>query len=301
MMSAMEQQEKAENTFSYHAMGTRWGVTIWDVLPKEELARLEKEILSRSQAFEQTFSRFKESSFVWKLSTMTGICEVPADLVTMLRVYRSLYTPSMHKLNPLIGHTISDLGYDKDYSLTPKSEIRRVPDFLESVKILDNTHIELREHVLIDLGALGKGYFVDRIAEYLEREGVREYLVNGSGDIAYRRESEVIHAGLEDPEDPTKVIGVLPLKGKGAFCASSGLRRAWKGHHHTIDPETHESPKDIIATWVHAENACLADALATCLFFVPEGNFRPAFDFECAVMKNGRSVVASSGFHARFS
>jgi thiamine biosynthesis lipoprotein len=281
-------------------MGTAWSVTLWNELSPQKLAHLEKEIVARSHAFEQTFSRFKDDSLVWKLSKTTGVCEVPTDLVAMLRVYRSLYTPSMHKLNPLIGHTISDLGYDKDYSLTPKAHIRSAPDFLETVKIVDGTHIELREHALMDLGALGKGYFVDRIAEYLREEGITEFLVNGSGDIAYERVEGVIRAGLEDPEDPTKVIGVMELSGKGAFCASSTLRRAWKGHHHTIDPTTGDSPKDIIATWVWAGSACLADALATCLFFIPEGNFRPAFDFECAVMKNGRSISASSGFRAQF-
>ncbi len=218
----------------------------------------------------------------------------------MLRVYRSLYTPSMRKFTPLIGNTISDLGYDKEYSLTPKEKIRPTPDFLETLRIIDETHIELREETLIDLGGLGKGYFVDRIAEYLCEEGVEEFLVNGSGDIAYQRRQGVIRAGLEDPEDHSKVIGLVELTGKGAFCASSGSRRVWGKYHHTIDPDTHTSPTEIRATWVQAESAVLADALATCLFLIPEDNFRPAHDFESCIMKTGRSIKASSGFRAQF-
>jgi FAD:protein FMN transferase len=237
---------------------------------------------------------------VWRLSKITGVVEVPFDFVAMLRVYRSLYTPSMHKLNPLIGHTISDLGYDKDYSLVKKETIRPTPDFFEAVRIVDDTHIELKEEVLIDLGALGKGYFVDRIAEYLEVEEVEEYLVNGSGDVAYRRNHGVIRAGLEDPEDHSKIIGVIELSGRGAFCASSGSRRKWGKHHHTIDPDTGESPMDVLGTWVLSDTACLADALATCLFFIPESNFRPAHEFESCVIKTGRSIAASSGFRAHF-
>ncbi len=289
----------SHKTFTYQSMGTTWVITLWDNIPNEKFLTLQKTIVDRSTIFDHTYSRFIDGSLVWRLSERTGVQEVPHDLVTMLRMYRSLYTPSMHKFTPLIGNTLSDLGYDKDYSLTQKEHIRPTPDFLETVKILDDTHIELREQTLIDLGGLGKGYFVDRIAEYLRAEGIEEFLVNGSGDIAYQRAHGVIRAGLEDPQDHSKVIGVIELSGTGAFCASSGSRRTWGKYHHTIDPDTHSSPTDILATWVLAENAVLADALATCLFFIPEDNFRPAHDFESLIMKNGRSIKASSGFRAQ--
>lgn len=295
-----EQTEDKGWEFSYESMGTRWRVVIWDTLSDDKKTELQNEIVAQSQRFDQTYSRFISDSFITTLSTMTGVVEVPPDLVAMLRVYRSLYTPSMQKLNPLIGHTISDLGYDKEYSLVQKDIIRSTPNFLETVKIIDETHIELKEKVLIDLGALGKGFFVDRIANYLRKEEVTEFLVDGSGDIAFQRTQGVVHAGLEDPEDHSKVIGVVELTGRGALCASSGSRRKWGKHHHTIDPDTGESPMEVLGTWVLADTACLADALATCLFFTPESNFRPAHEFESCIMKTGRSISRSSGFRAQF-
>jgi thiamine biosynthesis lipoprotein len=286
--------------FTFESMGTSWTVTLWDELDPQVLENLRTTIIARATAFDHTYSRFIDDSLVWKIAKGAGTYEVPTDLVAMLRIYRSLYTPSMRKLNPLIGHTISDLGYDKDYSLEEKAVVRETPDFLDTLKIIDDTHIELKAEALIDLGALGKGYFVDRIAEYLREEGIEEYLVDGSGDIVYSKNEGFIIAGLEDPEDQSKIIGTLELKGRGAFCASSGARRRWKGFHHTIDPESGTSPDEVLATWVIAKDASLADALATCLFFVPEGNFRPAHEFEACIMKNGRRIVASPGFRARF-
>lgn len=286
-------------TLRYEAMGTGWAVTIWDGVFDERFATLSEEILRRTAEFERTYSRFLPDSFIQKISEKTGVIETPPELVPMLRLYRSLYVPSLMKLNPLIGNTISDLGYDATYSLKPKATIRKTPDLIETLRIIDDTHIEMREAALIDLGALGKGYFVDRIAEYLESEGIEEYLVDGSGDIRYRRNNGVIRAGLEDPDDYTKVIGVIELQGSGAFCASSGSRRKWENFTHTIDPTTNTSPTDIIAVWVLAKEAALADALATCLSFAPESNFRPAHEFECCVMKTGREVSLSSGFRAQ--
>lgn len=286
-------------TMRYEAMGTNWAVTLWDNIPNNRYEALHEEILRRTESFERTYSRFIPDSFISRISTQVGVIETPPDLVPMLRLYRALYTPSLKKLNPLIGNTISDLGYDATYSLRRKETIRKTPDLLETLRILDDTHIEIREPALIDLGALGKGYFVDRLAEYLEEEGVREYLVDGSGDIRYQREAGIIRAGLEDPEDHTKAIGVLELVGKGAFCASSGSRRKWANLTHTIDPSTNTSPTEVLAVWVLAKEAALADALATCLSFAPPDNFRPAHDFEHCVMKTGRQVFLSSGFNAQ--
>lgn len=290
--------ETGGRTLRYSAMGTGWAVTIWDDITDERFASLSSEILRKSGEFERTYSRFLPDSFISRIATETGVIETPPDLVPMLRLYRALYVPSGKKLNPLIGNTISDLGYDPAYSLKEKDVIRPTPDFIEALRIIDDLHIEMREPALIDLGALGKGYFVDRIADYLLDEGIEEFLVDGSGDIRYRRTSGIIRAGMEDPDDHKKVVGVLELTGEGALCASSGSRRAWGTHTHTIDPQSLSSPKEVVATWVRAKDAALADALATCLFFVSDEQFRPAHDFECAVMQNGRQVFLSPGFGA---
>ncbi len=296
-MATLENDGK---TFSYRSMGTAWAVTIWNELSPERLLKIEGAVVAMSQEFDRTYSRFIPTSFITELSRKTGVVEVPKDLVEMLQAYRMLYIPSNKKLNPLIGFTISDLGYDESYSLKEKPIVRATPDLLETVRIVDKTHIDITEPVLIDLGALGKGYFVDRIADSLRENGISEFLVDGSGDIAYRREQGVIHAGLEDPDDNAKVIGTIELSGEGALCASSGSRRRWGKYHHTIDPESHASPEGVGATWVMAKNAALADALATCLFFVPPEQFQPAHTFDWCIMKSGREVSFSSGFRARF-
>jgi hypothetical protein len=125
------------HSFSYESMGTTWKVTLWDDLTQSQKEKIEHEVVTKTKHFDQTFSRFIPTSLISMLAEKTGVVEVPSDLVAMLRLYRSLYTPSMQKLNPLIGHTISDLGYDKEYSLTPKTQIRPTPQFLETLKIVD--------------------------------------------------------------------------------------------------------------------------------------------------------------------
>jgi FAD:protein FMN transferase len=279
-------------TFAYESMGTHWKITIWDTITDTQLEHYRKAIWELSDAFDHTYSRFKRSSLIWKLAEQTGTIEVPTELVEMLAWYKQLYEPSNNKLNPLIGFTISDLGYDDTYSLIPKKEVRIVPD-LGIVQIVDHSHIHLSDLVLIDLGALGKGYFVDIIYNYLRKQGLQHFLVDGSGDIRFIG-PEPIRIGLEHPSDPTQIIGVAEMQGK-AMCASAGNRRKWDKYTHIIDPTTNTSPQEIAASWVIADTAVLADALATCLFFVAPENFT-SFNFEYCLLNHELKVKSSSGW-----
>lgn len=288
---------QAPQSFGYQSMGTMWKISIWDTLDPAVFADLQQSILEQSDSFDQTYSRFIKSSLIWSLSKKRGIVEVPRDLIHMLRLYEKFFDATSGKVSPLIGFALSDLGYDSEYSLKPKPAIRPVPDFHTALKILDDTHIELRESVLIDLGALGKGYFVDVLSLYLKGKGIRRFLVDGSGDIFYQGNGESIRAGLEDPHDATKAIGVLDMR-QGSMCASGINRRKWDKFHHVLDPTSLTSPQEILAVWVLADTAALADGLTTCLFFVEPETLRDIFQFEYCIMNRERKVKRSKGFEA---
>lgn len=283
--------------FSYQSMGTTWSIAIWDPIAESALQEIQSTIVRQSKDFDHTYSRFIQSSFIWSLAQKTGRIEVPADLVRMLRLYERFNRLSRGKCNPLIGYAMSDLGYDAEYSLKTKERVRPVPNFSSALRIIDDTHIELTESVLIDLGALGKGYFVERISAYLNQQGIRRYLVDGSGDMTYKGNGEALRVGLEHPGDPSKVIGVVELL-DGSMCGSGSNRRRWGDYHHTIDPDFLSSPGDIIATWVIAESAAIADGLATCLFLCEPEAFERELAFDYCLLNTDYNVKRSAGFTA---
>lgn len=283
---------------SYKSMGTDWKITIWDDVPEKELEIIEKEIHNILEDFDQTYSRFIETSLVSKIAKEKGTYTVPRDFIEMLKIYFELYLPSEKKLNPLIGFTISDLGYDAKYSLTPKENIRKTPDLMESVKIINDCEIETFCPVLFDFGALGKGYAVDKVSDFLKCKSLQKFLVNGSGDIYYRG-NEKIKVGLEDPEDENKVIGTIEMN-SGAMCASSTNRRKWREYHHMVDPTTSLPTERVTSVWVITEKAVWADALASCLFFVPPENLEKNFKFEYCILDYQRKIKYSAGFKADF-
>lgn len=282
-------------SFSYESMGTKWEITVWDPVEDAVLEEIRKEVVSLSDDFDRTYSRFIKTSLVWKIAEKAGVYEVPSDFIKMLKWYIDFYELSGKKLNPLIGFTISDLGYDAEYSLIPKENIRPTPDLLETVSIVDESHIKTAESVLFDFGALGKGYFVDKITDLLKKKGFGYFMVNGSGDIHYVGPAP-LRVGLEHPDDKSKVIGAIDMA-EGAMCASGTNRRTWDKHHHVIDPATSSSVEGMTASWVIAENAVLADALASCLFFAPPENFKD-YKFEYCLMNAEQKVKRSEGFNA---
>lgn len=282
---------------AYKAMGTQWNITLWDAVSDDAWNDIGADIQKRSGEFEETYSRFRQSSLIWSLSRKLGVTEVPDDLVKMLRLYETLHDLSGGKCNPLIGFSLSDLGYDAEYSLREKQEIRQTPDFHSAIRIIDETHIELLQNVLIDLGALGKGYFVDLLAGFLTGKGYEHFLVDGSGDIFYKGNGHPIRAGLEHPGDTSKVIGVVEMT-DGAMCSSAGNRRKWGKHTHIVDPQSLTSPEKILATWVTAESCALADGIATCLFFVDPDQMKRAGTFEYCILNDEYKVKRSEGFVA---
>lgn len=280
-------------SYSFTALGTRWRLGLRGESATEAFAALE----AMAHAFDITYSRFIPDSLVSQLAKTPGRHTVPRDLVAMLRLYEELYHATGGAVNPAIGFALEDTGYDSAYTLEAKTAVRSVPPLPSVLTIHGDTDIELHEPVLLDLGALGKGYLVDVLFREAKSLGFADVLIDGSGDIRYDA-SEPIVCGLEDPREAGKVIGTLSLQ-SGALCASATNRRRWEGYSHYLDPHTKTSPTYVVATWVVAETAALADGLSTALFFVPPEDLAQ-FSFAYCIMNHEGRIKKSTDFAADF-
>jgi thiamine biosynthesis lipoprotein len=146
----------------------------------------------------------------------------------------------------------------------------------------------------LDFGAAGKGYLIDLVAKVLKENGVVKYCINAGGDILYQNDMP-IRVGLENPANTEQVIGVCTLA-HGSICGSAGNRRAWGDFTHIINPKTLSSPRNILAVWVCAKTAIVADALATCLFFVPAETLTDTYQFEYVIVRDDFSLEKSAHF-----
>lgn len=281
----------------WDALGTHFAITIWDEIGPEKFRHIADACIARTTEFDKLYSRFRTDSLITQLAGERGEKEVPADLVAMLRLYEKLFRVTGGKINPAIGNALQDTGYDIEYSLKEKDIIRPIPPLPDVLTITDNTHILLGDDVLLDLGALGKGYLVDQLYDLLRGAGVERFLVDGSGDIRFSRGGDgEITCGLEHPYDTSLAIGTFRLM-DGALCASATNRRRWGDRHHYIDPDSKTSPEMISATWVRANTAALADGLSSALFFFDPESLAE-FSFDYLIVNKELKIKISDGFLA---
>lgn len=133
----------------------------------------------------------------------------------------------------------------------------------------------LSEGIEFNLGAIGKGYAVDRAGETLLSQNVTNWLVHG-GRSSIRAHGT--HAdldgwpiGLRNPLLPEKPYATLLLK--DAAIGTSGTAIQWFRHEgkrygHILDPRSGWPVESLLSVSVIAPDAALADALSTAFFIL---------------------------------
>ena len=113
----------------------------------------------------------------------------------------------------------------------------------------------------VDLGAIGKGYAVDRMIALLKEWDINNVLVHGGTSSVFARGIVPGHQGwpvtLSSPGSPDHIIERLDLSEFGL--GGSGVKKG----RHIIDPRTATPVPGGKACWVAAKSATCADAIST--------------------------------------
>lgn len=264
---------KPKPNLSFEAIGTHWVIET----PEPLADSLKQVILERIELFDRTYSRFRDDSIVAAMARRAGTYQFPDDCLPLIGYYRELYELTGGKVTPLVGRALEEIGYGKDYSLK-ENEVSAIPAW-DEVMEWQGSRVVTKKPVVLDVGAAGKGYLVDIIGVLLEKHEIREYVIDASGDMRLRGDA-MQRIGLENPYDPTMVIGVMNLQ-NASLCASAINRRQWGGGmHHVFDPTSLSPTRAVVATWVAAETTMIADGLATALFFVDGKTLQQKWKFQ---------------------
>ncbi|MFM7070262.1 MAG: FAD:protein FMN transferase [Planctomycetota bacterium] len=140
-----------------------------------------------------------------------------------------------------------------------------------------------RAGVEINLGAIGKGYALDRCADSLTREGIDNFLIHGGTSSILGRGSR---AGLMEGESSWLVAVRHPLRPEQRLAevrlrdralGTSGSASQFFFHQgrrlgHVLDPRTGWPAEQVLSATVLAPTAALADALSTAFYVMgPDG------------------------------
>ncbi len=134
----------------------------------------------------------------------------------------------------------------------------------------------LRPGMEINLGAVGKGYALDRCAEILAAAHVDNYLIHGGHSSLLARGARSIHAespewrvALRHPLRPERRLAEIKLSNVCVGTSGSGQQFFYhrgRRYGHILDPRHGRPAEGVLSVTVLTSRADEADALATAFF-----------------------------------
>ena len=218
--------------------------------------------------------------------------KVDPDIMVLLKFGKGIYESTDGKVNIAYGSVLS-LWHDKREAGIADPENASLPDdaaLLEAAQhcniedlILDeeNSTVYFKDPALrLDVGGIAKGWAVERVAELLEKEGGKSYLLNIGGNLrAIGRKGDGTKwicpvqnpfyiDGIED--EPYAVSGEIEdisLVTSGdyeRYFTVEGVRYA-----HIVDPDSRYPATLHRSVTILTKDSGIADALSTALFILP--------------------------------
>ncbi len=215
---------------------------------------------------EGELSRFVENSDISRINNLPADqpLVVGPDAFECLRLSVQLYGETNGAFDVTVGSLLGCWRNEDGSARTAsQDEIdaarRHTGGHLLELDEVEHT-VRLAERVKIDLGGVGKGYAVDRMAELLREWSIDVALIHGgySSVLALEAPSDMKGWPLTLSHPGGGVVLVRPRM-KGRALSGSGRRKGG----HIIDPRTAKPVDGRVASWSSAPDAATADALST--------------------------------------
>lgn len=260
-------------------MGTVWQVKIAEPIPSEALSELNQNIEDRLQGVNLEMSTYIPNSLISQFNQRENT--EPFDIspsfhrVMKKALQISAESEGLYDVTVLPLVNLWGFGPEK-VSNQPSAEaieeaLRTVG--YEQLTLTETTLQKNNPKTQIDLSSIAKGYGVDEVADVLEKQGIKNYLVEIGGELraSGNKYGSAWTVGIETPvpDSHRQVQQIIRLDNGGLatsgnyrnFIDFGGIRAV-----HTIHPKTGQPEySQLLSATVVADNCMTADAYATAL------------------------------------
>ena len=233
------------------------------------------------EQFEEQMSIYRETSEVSFINNHAAqqSVEVEHRLFDLLAISKSIHELTAGAFDITSG-PLSDLwGFSRRSGQVPADE--KIEKTLGRVGF---EHLELndrfvrfkRSGVAINLGAIGKGYALDHVANSIEQSGITDFIIHGGQSSVIARGSNATldqqsgwNVGLSHPLIPSSRFAEIRLNDLALGTSGTGRQGFFhqsKRYGHIIDPRSGYPTNHNLSTTVICKSAARADALATGFF-----------------------------------
>lgn len=235
--------------------------------------------------YHQLFDIYNEYNTLHNLKTINDqaggtAVSVESDLLEFLEFCQEMYELTNGKTNILMGSVLRIWhDYREEGSSLPDMALLQQAAAHTQISSLvldwENSTVCLTDsNASIDVGALAKGYAVQKIACLLQEEGLISGAISIGGSVKVvgpHPDGSAWSAGIIQPSAEREEPYAAKLKMlKGTLTTSGSYERYYtvdgQIYHHIIDPETLLPPSYYLSVSVLTDDAGWGDALATALF-----------------------------------
>ena len=264
---------------------------------KEQFDRTYGTIKALLEEYHQLYDIYHRYDGVINLCSVNDVTDgvhhpqtVDSKILDLLFYAKDLCEKTGGKMNVAMGSVLSiwhdyrtdGISHPESASLPPMDKLKEAAEHTDISKMIlnreDSTVFLSDPKMKLDVGAIAKGYAVERIAEELERLGVCGYILNVGGNIrcvGARGDGSPWSVAIENPDTENQekpFISYLHLTDQSLVTSGSyqrfytvdGVR-----YHHIIDPATLMPAAYFRSVSVLCPHSGQADALSTALFSMP--------------------------------
>lgn len=272
---------------------------------QEEFDRVAEEIQRQLGEYHRLYDIYTRYEGLSNLCTVNDLTDgahatVPVDqkILDLLMFAQDAYEQTDGMVNVAMGsvlklwhdHRTYGMSHPDEASLPTMDtlqEASRHTDIDQMVIDAANRTVTLTDpQMRLDVGAVAKGYAVERVAKWLEQEGKTGYVLNVGGNVRTvggKPDDTGWLVGLENPED-TSADHIATLELSGESLVTSGSYQRYyvvdgQSYHHIIHPDTLMPAEGFLSVSVVCDDSGWADALSTALF--------------CMTLEQGKALVES--------
>jgi len=270
-----------ETLISGQTMGTTYHIkVVTDNLHK--ISGLKEKIDKRLEEINKSMSTYRKDSEISRFNALKiprqrfkvsrDFAQVIVESKRLYRLTGGAWDGSIYPLVNLWGFGMPG----KKNLIPPKDEIAR---FLrevgfDNIDLVDGRYLlKKKASISIDLASIAKGYAVDKVAELIKKEDIKNFLVEIGGEVyasGVKKDGRYWQIGINRPRQEAaydEIYKIVTLKDK-AFATSGDYRNFFKvkgkRYSHILDPKTgYPVANSVVSVSIIAGTCAFADGLAT--------------------------------------
>ena len=259
---------------SGNTQGTTYNITYED-RPGRNLQPKIEQLLHR---FDLSLSTYEPESIITKLNNGDNQVRLDRYFKTVFNKSEEIYHITDGAFDITVAPLVNAWGFGPKEGLDVDSSIidKLMPSIgMHNIELVGGKITKKHPDVKLDVNAIAQGYSVDIVAEFLERKGVSNYLVEIGGELLAKGinpKGKSWKIGIDKPIDDNFIAGQnlqAIIEISDIALATSGNYRKFfekdgKKFVHSINPKTGYPVKSrLLSTTVLANDCMTADAFAT--------------------------------------